>query len=60
MLKKTCLLAFGITAFTACLNAQNVVDEIVVRVNDSIVTRSDVEKFRETSIEDLKERFPDS
>ncbi len=60
MLKKICLLTFGISAFAACLNAQNVVDEIVVRVNDSIVTRSDVEKFRETSIEDLKQRYPES
>ena len=40
------------------LRADDIVDEIIARVNDQIVTRSDMEKAKTTQLEELKQRFP--
>ena len=40
------------------LRADDIVDEIIARVNDQIVTRSDMEKAKATQLEELKQRFP--
>jgi peptidyl-prolyl cis-trans isomerase SurA len=40
------------------LRADDIVDEIIARVNDQIVTRSDMEKAKATSVEELKQRYP--
>lgn len=40
------------------LHADNVVDEIIARVGDSIITHADFERGKQTSQEDLKQRYP--
>ena len=40
------------------LRADDIVDEIIARVNDQIITRSDMEKAKATQLEELKQRFP--
>src|SRR6185437_10212216 len=43
---------------TIALHADNIVDEIVARVNDDIITRSDIEKAKQSSLDELKQRDP--
>jgi len=40
------------------VRADDIVDEIIARVNDQIITRSDMEKAKATQLEELKSRFP--
>jgi peptidyl-prolyl cis-trans isomerase SurA len=40
------------------LRADDIVDEIIARVNDQIVTRSEMEKAKATGLEELKQRYP--
>ena len=42
----------------AGLRADNIVDEIIARVNDQIITRSDMEKAKTSNLEELKQRSP--
>jgi len=57
MLKKSyLLLLFAFVAAGFC--ADNIVDEIVARVNSSIITRTDLERGKQQAEEDLKQRFP--
>ena len=58
MLKKLSLLASAVVLLVVGLRADNIVDEIIVRVNDQIITRADLEKARQTNLEELKQRFP--
>lgn len=58
MLKKLSLLASAVVLLVAGLRADNIVDEIIARVNSQIITRSDMEKAKQTNVEELKQRFP--
>jgi peptidyl-prolyl cis-trans isomerase SurA len=58
MLKKSSLLVLIALFFAVGLHADNVVDEIVARVGDSIITHADFEKGKTASEEDLKQRYP--
>ncbi len=58
MLKKLSLLASAVVLLVAGLRADNIVDEIIARVNNQIITRSEMEKARQTNLEELKQRFP--
>src|SRR5205085_7636184 len=60
MLKKTSLAALVLLFFAAVLHAddKNIVDEIIARVGNSIITRSDFERGKQLSQEDLKQRYP--
>jgi peptidyl-prolyl cis-trans isomerase SurA len=58
MLKKPFLLIIAFVLLGTGLRAQNVVDEIVARVNDSIITHGDMEKGKREADEDLKQQFP--
>jgi peptidyl-prolyl cis-trans isomerase SurA len=57
-LKKTLLTIAGCLLCAAALRADNIVDEIIARVGDFIITRADFEKGKSTQIDELKERFP--
>jgi peptidyl-prolyl cis-trans isomerase SurA len=50
-----CLL-FGLSV--AVLHADSIVDEIIARVNDQIITRSDYEKAKASVQDELKQRSP--
>ena len=58
MLKKLSLLASAVVLLAAGLRADNIVDEIIARVNNQIITRSDMEKAKQTNLDELKQRFP--
>jgi peptidyl-prolyl cis-trans isomerase SurA len=58
MLKKLSLLASAVVLLVAGLRADNIVDEIIARVNNQIITRSDMEKAKQTNLDELKQRFP--
>jgi peptidyl-prolyl cis-trans isomerase SurA len=58
MLKKLSLLVSALVLVAVAIRADNIVDEIIARVNDLIITRSDMEKAKQTNLEELKQRFP--
>lgn len=58
MAKKFFLLPASLLLLAAGLHADNIVDEIVARVNDSIITHADMEKGQQQSEDDIKQRFP--
>lgn len=58
MLKKLSLLASAVVLLVVGLRADNIVDEIIARVNNQIITRSEMEKAKQTNLEELKQRFP--
>jgi peptidyl-prolyl cis-trans isomerase SurA len=52
------LLASAFVLVAVALRADNIVDEIIVRVDDQIITHADLEKAKQTNLEELKQRFP--
>lgn len=73
MLKRISLSSLVLVFFAALLSAQqsnaapepnraqddsNIVDEIVARVGNSIITHADLEKGKQLSIEEIKQRYP--
>jgi peptidyl-prolyl cis-trans isomerase SurA len=58
MLKKLFLPAFVLLLAVAALHADNIVDEISARVDDQIITRSELEKAKQTNLEEVKQRYP--
>jgi peptidyl-prolyl cis-trans isomerase SurA len=58
-MKKLYLAALIFLLSTAALLADNIVDEIIARVNDQIITRSEFEKAKATRLDELKQAFPD-
>ena len=60
MLKKISLSAFVLLLFAAVLHDddKNIVDDIIARVGNSIITRYDSERGKQLSQEDLKQRSP--
>jgi peptidyl-prolyl cis-trans isomerase SurA len=59
MFKKLSLLASALVLVTLALHADNIVDEIIARVDDSIITRSELEKAKQANLEEVKQRFPE-
>src|SRR2546421_12092139 len=53
-----------IAAIFACLaastSAQTVIEDIVARVNDQIITRSDLQRAKEATLSDLKQKSPEN
>ena len=58
MAKKLRLLPVVFLLLAGGLHADNIVDEIVARVNDSIITHADVQKGAQQAQDELKDRFP--
>ena len=58
MPRKFVLFASVLLLAAIALRADDIVDEIIARVNDQIITRSDMEKAKATQLEELKQRFP--
>ena len=57
-LKNMPLLVLAVLACATALRADNIVDEIIARVGDFVITRSDFEKGKVAQIEELKDRYP--
>ncbi|HWX55738.1 MAG TPA: peptidylprolyl isomerase [Verrucomicrobiae bacterium] len=58
MLKKSSFIAVVVTLFAVALYADNIVDEIIARVNDQIITRADLQRASQATLEEIKQRFP--
>src|SRR5215831_12271373 len=58
MLRKPYLFTIAFLLLAASLRADNIVDEIIARVNSSIITRGDLERGKQQNEEELKQRFP--
>ncbi|HEY5028887.1 MAG TPA: peptidylprolyl isomerase [Candidatus Angelobacter sp.] len=58
MPKKLALLASALLLVAIALRADDIVDEIIARVDDQIITRSEMEKAKLTSLEELKQKYP--
>ncbi|HXB22757.1 MAG TPA: peptidylprolyl isomerase [Candidatus Solibacter sp.] len=58
MVKKISLFAPALLLLAVVLHADNIVDEIIARVDDSIITRGDLERARQSSQQELKDRYP--
>ncbi len=58
MLKKSFFIAAAALVVTAVLHADNIVDEIIARVNDQIVTRAELEKAKAQAQDELKQQSP--
>jgi len=58
MLKKSSFLAAAVLVVAAALHADNIVDEIIARVDDQIITRAELEKAKAQAQDELKQQFP--
>lgn len=61
MLKKSSLIAAAFFLFALALHADdhgNIVDEIIARVDDWIITRSDLLRATQTTQDEVKQQFP--
>lgn len=58
MLKKSLFVAFTLLLCAGAVRAGDIVDEIIARVNDAIITRGDFEKAKEKDRSDLQQQFP--
>ncbi len=58
MPKKLVLCASVLLLAAIALRADDIVDEIIARVDDQIITRSDMEKAKASTLEELKQRSP--
>lgn len=59
MKTKLSIFAVVFILLSLALHADNIVDEIIARVNDQIITRSDFEKAKTQRLEEVKQQFPD-
>src|ERR1051326_7636908 len=58
MPKKLALFVSVLLLAAIALRADDIGDEIIARVDDQIITRSDMEKAKSTQLEELKQRYP--
>lgn len=57
-MKKFPFIAATLLILAAVAYADNIVDEIVARVNDQIITRSEFERAKQSRVQELKQQFP--
>ncbi len=60
MKKSAVLITLTMLTCAAVYAADTVVEEIIARVNNAIITRSDLQRSREQTMQELKERFGNS
>jgi peptidyl-prolyl cis-trans isomerase SurA len=58
MLKKLSRAVFGLLVAAASVHADNIVDEIIARVDNSIITRADYAKAEQSTQAELQQQFP--
>jgi peptidyl-prolyl cis-trans isomerase SurA len=60
MLKKLAFATFALLFVGALVHADNIVDEIIARVDNAIITRADYVKAEQTGQAELQQQFPGS
>lgn len=58
MKKTTILLTALVLLATAAFAADTVIEEIIARVNNSIITRQDLQRSREQTVDELRQKYP--
>ena len=58
IMKKFLISSAALLIVALAVHADNIVDEIIARVNDQIITRSDFDRAKTTNLQDLKQQFP--
>ena len=58
IMKKFLISSAALFIVALAVHADNIVDEIIARVNDQIITRSDFDRAKTTNLQDLKQQFP--
>jgi peptidyl-prolyl cis-trans isomerase SurA len=58
IMKKFLISSAALFIVALAVRADNIVDEIIARVNDQIITRSDFDRAKTTNLQDLKQQFP--
>jgi peptidyl-prolyl cis-trans isomerase SurA len=58
MLKKLSCAVFGLLVAAASVRADNIVDEIIARVDNAIITRADYAKAEQSTQTELQQQFP--
>lgn len=58
MLKKLSFAAFALLVFAGMVRADNIVDEIIARVDSAIITRADYEKAEQAAQNEMRQQFP--
>src|SRR5215472_8369552 len=58
MLKKLSFAALALLLCAGVVRAGDIVDEIIARVDDAIITRGDFDKAKERDRSDLQQQFP--
>jgi len=57
-MKKFSLISAALLICAALVHADNIVDEIIARVNDQIITTSQFQRAKDSRIQELKQQFP--
>jgi peptidyl-prolyl cis-trans isomerase SurA len=57
-MKKFSLISAALLICAALVHADNIVDEIIARVNDQIITSSQFQRAKDSRIQELKQQFP--
>lgn len=57
-MKKFSLISAALLTLVVFVHADNIVDEIVARVNDQIITRSQFDRAKQSQLQEIKQEFP--
>jgi len=58
IMKKFFISSVALLVIGIAVRADNIVDEIIARVNDQIITRSDFERAKVNNLQELKQQYP--
>lgn len=58
IMKKFVLISAALLMLAVLVHADNIVDEIVARVNDQIITRSQFDRAQQSQLQEIKQQFP--
>lgn len=58
IMKKFALISAALLTLAVFVRADNIVDEIIARVNDQIITRSQFERAQQSQLQEIKQQFP--
>ena len=57
-MKKFSLISAALLTLVVFVHADNIVDEIIARVNDQIITRSQFDRAKQSQLQEIKQEFP--
>jgi peptidyl-prolyl cis-trans isomerase SurA len=58
IMKKFLIGSVALLVVAMAVHADNIVDEIIARVNDQIITRSDFERAKTNNLQEMKQQYP--